>query len=583
MASKMSTPVRKTLFLCLTALSSLAAQPAPQAAPGTSAPAPQQGAASGSGSQKALADAAREQRANADGEISGTAAPAAQQAPAEPQKSLGDIARERRAKRQVEVKVTENDTKVLFAEVDQIIDFAAHDSGLPRRSAVKRELVGQEDVKRHMSVALSDLAATRRVTSSEVVLKKFGYLPPDFNLKTYLIDAAGASVAGYYDFKTKTMNLLNWIGLEEQRPIMAHELTHALQDQNYDLLTWEHRAERPASLGVTREDALESSARTAVVEGQAMIVFFDYMLRPFGRTLADTPSAMDYLKGKMTQTYDTAFVLHQAPLLLKDTALFPYREGLMFELELLRKGGTQVAFAGAFARPPANTHEVLEPKAYLESEQTPTVSIPDLSGVLANNYEAYDSGSMGQLDVRILSQQLGNENDMFTITPNWQGGAYVAVRRRPGPASQDVAVTTADIALLYVSRWKTAEAAERFLDVYQKSLAKRVTVGDAGPWTPSACSSGSPCAPHRALRINTNEGPVFLELLPNNTVFIAHSFAEDTANSLRQVVLGRASDAKTRISATDLSFRLLDIPYFEAFQEQVRRQIAESLANFRWE
>jgi hypothetical protein len=580
MASNISSPVWK-IVLWLTVSSGLAAQPAPQAAPAASDPVPQQGA--GSGTQRSLADAARQQRAQRDGEVPGAVAPAAQQAPAEPQKSLGEIARERQVKRQAEVKVNENDSKALFAEVDEIIDFAAHDSGLPRRAPVKRRLVGQDDVKLHMSAALSDLAATRRVTRSELVLKKFGYLPPDFNLKTYLIDAAGGSVAGYYDFKTKTMNLLNWIGLEEQRPIMAHELTHALQDQNYDLLTWQNQAERPASLGVTREDAFESSARRAVVEGQAMIVFFDYMLKPYGRTLADTPTAMDYLKGKMTQTYDTALVLHHAPLLLKDSAIFPYREGLMFELELLRKGGTQVAFAGAFARPPANTHEVLEPKAYLEGEKTPTVSIPDLSGVLAKNYEAYDSGSMGQLDVRILSQQLGNENDMFTITPNWQGGAYVAVKHRPASGSQGDPVTTADIALLYVSRWKTAEAAERFLDIYQKSLAKRVTVSDAAPWTPSACSNGSACAAHRAMRINTNEGPVFLELLPNNAVFIAQSFGEDTANSLRQVVLGHASDGKTRTSTTDLSFKLLEIPYFQAFQEQVRRQLTESLAGLQLE
>ncbi len=45
----------------------------------------------------------------------------------------------------------------------------------------------------------------------------------------------GQHLAGYYDLRDKTMYLLNWVPLELQRPVMAHELTHALQDQNYDL------------------------------------------------------------------------------------------------------------------------------------------------------------------------------------------------------------------------------------------------------------------------------------------------------------------------------------------------------------
>src|SRR5262249_10246257 len=150
---------------------------------------------------------------------------------------------------------------------------------------------------------------------------------------------------------------------------------------------------------------------------------------------------------------------------------------------------------------------------YLEGERTPTVSIPDVSSILAASYETYDSGTIGQLDTRILAQQLGSENDMFTVTPHWQGGAYIAARRKTGTPGTEAAVSTADIALLYVSRWKTPEAAERFLDIYKKSLGKRLVVSDEKPWTPGACSGGSRCESVKAARVNTNEGSVFLELL----------------------------------------------------------------------
>jgi hypothetical protein len=528
-----------------------------------------------------VADASRQERAKKNSE-SDQGTPATQQLPAKGRASLGELAEQERSKRQAEVKVTAEDMESLSTEINEIMEFASQDSGLARHSAVKHQLVSQDDVKHHTAAALNGLEETQRMERSEVVLKKFGYFPRDFNLKNFLVTASPQSLGGYYEFQTKTMNLVNWVGLEDQRPIMAHELTHALQDQNYDLMHWEHRSQRPPAMHVAADEAVETIARRAVVEGQAMIVYVDYLLKPYGRTLGDTPGAMEYVKDRLTASYDTTLVVRNAPLLLKETGIFPYREGLVFEMELLQKGGTSQAFAGAFAHPPSNTHEIMEPKAYLDGEKTPAVTLPDLTRLLADKYDVYDSGSMGQLDVRILAQQLGSENDMFTVTPSWNGGAYVAVKRRPAPGSKDSPVSTASIALLYVSRWKSASAARRFIEVYQTSLPKRVGVADAKPWVPAACAGKSPCPSLRATRVNTNEGPVFLELLPNNTVFIAHSFPEETANSLRQVVLSPGAYHSSESAGLELNVQLQEIPAFQAFQQRVGWEIRESLEELRW-
>jgi len=538
------------------------------------------------GAQKGLADVAKEQRARRDGAPSPAIAPAPQQAPQDAsrptQQTLGDLANQQRAKRQVEVKITESDVKRLATEIDEILDFASRDSGLRRHATVKYKLVSQSGVTQYMGSALSSLRETQRVIRSEVVLKKFGFLPPDFDLKNYLVNATAQSLGGYYEFKTKTMNLVNWVGLEEQRPIMAHELTHALQDQNYDLTAWQQRNEPPPSMHVSTEEAVEVTARRAAVEGQAMIVYLDYILRPLGRTLGDTPAAVEFVKGRMLSTYEAPWVVRKSPLLMKETALFPYREGLFFELELMEKGGVNKAFAGVFSHPPANTHEILEPKAYLEGERTPTISIPDVSGILNASYDTYDSGTIGQLDTRILAQQLGSENDMFTVTPNWQGGAYIAAKRKTATLTTETAVSTADISLLYVSRWKTQEAAERFLELYKKSLGKRVIVSDEKLWTPGACSGGQRCESVKGARVNTSEGPVFLELLRDNTVFIAQSFGEETVNNLRQAVLTPSSGLRIKASSSttsDLSLRLTELSAFSAFQEQIGREMRDSLAH----
>jgi hypothetical protein len=517
---------------------------------------------------KSLADVARENR----GEKAAPIAPETKQ----PAKSLGQLAQEQRSHRQIEVKLSDNEGKELLSELDVITEFASTDTGMPKHNPIKHQIVAQQDVKLHYAAALSGSAEAQRLARSELVLKKFGYLPKDFTMKKFMVDSAGESIAGFYDFRTKTMNLVNWIALDQQRPIMAHELTHALQDQNFDLMAWESRGihkNKTEPMKVDADQGLETIGRRAVIEGQAMVVYLDYLLKPYSVTLANTPAALDYVRDRLTDTYDTSFVVKNAPLLFKDSAIFPYREGLMFEVELLGKGGIKLAFPDTFARPPLDTHQVLEPKAYLENEKIAAVVIPDLVPLLGDKYEAYDTGSMGQLDVRVMSQQFGTENDMFTITPGWKGGSYVAVRRK---SVKEADLTTSDLALLYVSRWKTAETAERFAEVYKKSLAKRVSVNGELNLDRMACTADRKCALW-AQRVDTNEGPVFIEIWPNHTVFISHSFDDATVGRLRQTVLFQAGGSNTAAAGPELNQTLTTLPGFNAFSERVEREILNNV------
>ena len=91
-------------------------------------------------------------------------------------------------------------------------------------------------------------------------------------------------IAGLYHDETKTISLLNTVSMEKQGPILAHELTHALQDQNYDLLHWAKAGSKAGKSGEQGDMIDESTtARHAIVEGQAMVVYLDYVLAPFDR------------------------------------------------------------------------------------------------------------------------------------------------------------------------------------------------------------------------------------------------------------------------------------------------------------
>ena len=164
------------------------------------------------------------------------------------------------------------------------------------------------------------------------MLKKFGLLDRDFHLRPFLLSLLTEQIAGFYDNKTKTVNLLDWIEPEEQKPVLAHELTHALQDQKVDLTKWSAVSLNGTSHNVQEDNQHlqvdeADTARSAVAEGQAMAVFIDYTLQPTGKTLADSPELADRLKDQVADTSGSP-VLARAPLLLQESLLFPYSEGL---------------------------------------------------------------------------------------------------------------------------------------------------------------------------------------------------------------------------------------------------------------
>src|SRR5579864_1821942 len=361
--------------------------------------------------------------------------------------SLGDVARKLRKDTTTEVRMTDADTKRLFESVDKIFAFAAEDTGMPKRAVVKRQLVGKADVEKYASGRLAKEEFTQRFAQGELSMKKLGFLPREFNLREFLVKSTGQSVAGYYDDETKTISLLNWVPFDRQEPILAHELTHALQDQNYDLRKWMKATIKPSDDAAKGGDTDDSAtARKAVVEGQAMVVYVDYVLAEAGRNLSDTPGLIYQMEEPAVKAVADSQMLHDAPMILRETGTFAYNEGLIFEGEVLHKGGKKMAFAGVFARPPRNSHEVLQPEAYINGEKLPPVRIPDMHQVLSNQYDVYDSGGIGQLDVRALLKQYGERKIADELSSAWQGGAYVTYRH----ANKDVVTpSTSDLALLY--------------------------------------------------------------------------------------------------------------------------------------
>lgn len=387
-------------------------------------------------------------------------------------------------------KITPEEAKELFQSADQILNFASRDTLLPMKRPVKKNMVSREQVEKYLEDKFKDDVDRIRFERSELVLKKFGLLPRTFNLHDFLIKLLGEQVAGYYDDKEKTMNLLNWVPMDMQKPVMAHELTHALQDQNFDLEAMEKRDEEierrgPADYNAAIETDEESTARSAVMEGEAMVVLADYMINtiqdntcakdpaceiPDKRSIADIPQFLDLMLAQMDKPEGEP-LMDNAPLILREEMVFPYTQGLRFIVKLLTAGGKNLAYTQVEKRMPKTVREILEPEEYLAGRVVPPLLLPDFKFLNAD-YEPFDAGAVGQFDVNVLLRQYGQtKNAADRLSSEWRGGSYYAVRRK-GAKTADPN-SSADVGLIYVSKWSNEQTAREFAGIYAASLPQR--------------------------------------------------------------------------------------------------------------
>lgn len=442
---------------------------------------------------------------------------------------------------QAEQKISPKEAEELFRSVDEVLQFASQDTNLPIKHEVKRKLSTRDEVVAYLEKNMAEDKDAQRLRRSELVLKKFGLLPSDFDLQTFLVALLREQVAGYYDAKTQTVNLLEWLDAEQQRPVMAHELTHALQDQSFGLEKWLQAGDtdlndKPQLTAEDIENDEVSEARQAVVEGQAMVVLVDYMLAPAKQSLLTSPQLANTLKEEMlTGTADSP-EFTGAPIFLKEELTFPYRYGLDFIAELLRNGGKDKAFAGALANPPRNSRQIMEPQSYLSGERLPPMALPDFKEDF-KNYDRFDVGAIGEDDVSVLVEQYAGTETSHELYPHWRGGYYYAARPK-GNAS-------APLVLLYVSRWSDAESAARFAAIYAKSLPKRYkqvreAEQDAKNAVLNLATLETLSGTHTWI---TEDGPVVVSVL-RDRVLITESLDGDTTERVERELFGTTTASK---------------------------------------
>ena len=336
------------------------------------------------------------------------------------------------------------------AAADEVLEQMSDITGLKLRTSLKKSLRSKEEIRAHIIQEMNEDKNPEERYADQRAAEAFGLLPKGFDLDSFMIDLLTEQIAGLYDPKAHEFYVADWIPIDDQRMVMAHELTHALEDQHFQIEAWAKAA---------RPDDDAELARESVLEGSAMMAMVQYLLAGTGRSLDDLPDIdPSMLIGDMTETPE----LKKAPAFLKDALIFPYIDGMRFSAAALKPTGWS-GISAVFARPPANTQQIMHPELYRSAKATPRITLPAMEKKLGEDWKKLDENTMGEFGWKEVLKEFLGKNRAAPLAAAWDGDRYSVFEQKQSKR------------LLLITRERLAgeEEAQRFFGQYSEALEKK--------------------------------------------------------------------------------------------------------------
>lgn len=283
-------------------------------------------------------------------------------------------------------------------------------------------------------------------------LLAFGLAPKEFKYREFLIKLLTEQIAGFYDPKKKEFNLADWNPLELQKTVMAHELTHALQDQHFDLLRFDKWP---------KGDSDRESAIHALIEGDATALMIDYLMKPMGRNVTQLPKAL--LDQMNSQTSAPGMdVINSAPNAIREGLIFPYSYGLGFAYHLLKDKGWE-GVSKAYSSLPQSSEQILHYEKYAAHEMPVKVELADVAGTLGKGWKRVKFDINGEFGYYLTLVEYIAKDTARKASEGWGGDQFMLY--------ENVAKT--NTTLVHLSTWDLDKDAEEFFQAYAERTAKR--------------------------------------------------------------------------------------------------------------
>lgn len=337
-----------------------------------------------------------------------------------------------------------------LATADEVLQEMSEITGWKLKTPLKKSIRSREEIHAYVLRQMDDEKDAKERYASTRSAEAFGLIPKGFNLDTFLVDLLTEQVAGLYDPKAHEFYIADWIVPEEQRMVMSHELTHALEDQYFTIEDWV-KAARP------NDDA--EMAREAVLEGSATAAMLEFLLKDKGLKLRDLPDIDPALfVGDLSDTP----LMKKAPPFLKDSLLFPYFSGLTFSMNVLKTDGWH-GFSSVFDRPPANTQQIMHPEIYRANRVPKPVKLDLPDNLVDANWTLLEQNSMGEFGWKEVLKQFLGDDRAKQLSAAWDGDCYATYEQK----------STKKTLLVTRIRLADEESATHFFGQYSEALEKK--------------------------------------------------------------------------------------------------------------
>ncbi len=310
--------------------------------------------------------------------------------------------------------------QALLGAVDEITRKVVAIRGLPTKSSFARGVLSRQEITQRLKERIHNDYSPEEVQGEALVLKRMGLIPVEADYEKLLFDLLSEQVAGFYDPYRKTLYVADWLPLDMQKPALAHEIQHALQDQHFDL----KKLARPL-----KNEGDRQLAQAALVEGDGTAVMMEYAARNMGVESAQLPQVLAKLGRQMMQlAISTTPSLQNAPAVLRESLMFPYAVGLEF-VAAVRADKPWSRLDQVFREPPISTEQVMHPEKYLSAEKPWTVTVTSLASL--PTYKEQRRDVFGELMWKVWFGRAMSDKDAEQAAAGW-GGDLLLSLSQPG-------------------------------------------------------------------------------------------------------------------------------------------------------
>jgi hypothetical protein len=369
----------------------------------------------------------------------------------------------------------------LLAAADEIARQVAALRGLTIQRPIERGVLTRAEIGAKLRERIAKEYTPAEVRAESRVLKRLGLLPPNADYEKLILDLLMEQVAGFYDPFARKLYIADWLPLEMQRPALAHEIEHALQDQHFDL----KRFAQPI-----KDDGDRQLAHSSLVEGDGTAVMLEFVAQAMGLPADQLPEMAAQI-GKTIASGGMATTpsFDKAPTFLKETLIFPYFGGLGFVTAIHRQAPWSKV-NDAFKNPPESTEQILHPEKYATHEAAVKITPAPLAALGARKEIRRDV--LGEFEWKILFAAKLDDATAEKAAAGWGGDRLVAYADAAAPDSLPVVVD--------LSSWDTetdakeAEAAARALFARTVAKPSAAAAGGADGGAAAAPASTGPSA-----------------------------------------------------------------------------------------